>query len=230
MVPHCSHDVHICMFTCMTEWQCHVTTDPERNQNITVVVSNQSFQATVAAPLKQPDYIFCAQYNGIPPVSSKLKFTCSGGPITGRYVYVYLPGLSKPLTLCEVEVIAQGKLRDMRLFQIDLKLARQDIFINVITAIRVIVLSLGNLIGFVVNNPPGGPVKLNDNWLILPREFKISSCCRFLWTGDSLFTYSAWIIYQMHNKVQNKIYHLFPNLIRKMLIQKWSQGTNRCER
>ena len=172
MVPHCSHDVHICMFTCMTEWQFHVTTDPERNQNITVVVSNQSFPATVAAPMEQLDYTFCAQYNGIPPASSTLKFTCSSGPITGSYVYVYLPGLSKPLTLCEVEVIAQGKLRDMRLFQIDLKLARQDIFINVITAIWVIVLSLGNLIGVIANDPPGAPMKLKGNWLILPREFK----------------------------------------------------------
>ena len=109
----------------MTEWQFHVTTDPERNKNITVVVSNQSFPATVAAPLEQPDYTFGAQYSGMPPTSSKLKFTCSGGPITGRYVYVYLPGLNKPLTLCEVEVIAQGKLRDMRLFRPDLKLTNK---------------------------------------------------------------------------------------------------------
>ena len=118
MVPHCSHDVHICLFTCMTEWQVHVTTDPERNQNITVVVSNQSFPATVAAPLEQPDYTFCVQYNGIPPASSEVTFSCSGGPITARYVYVYLPGLSNPLTLGEVEVNAPGKLRDMRIFRL----------------------------------------------------------------------------------------------------------------
>ena len=83
--------------------------DMKRLEDVSVVVSNQSFPSPAATPLEEPDYIFCAMYSGIPPPSSAIRFACAGAPSVAQYVYVFLPFLKAMLGLCEVGVFVAGK-------------------------------------------------------------------------------------------------------------------------
>ena len=49
----------------------------------------------------------CGQYNDAPPVGADAVITCEEG-IQGRYVYIYIA--YDYLTLCEVQVLSDGKL------------------------------------------------------------------------------------------------------------------------
>ena len=83
--------------------------DAYRLRDVAVVVSNQPFPSPAATRLQEPDYTLCGQNSGIPPARSTTIFACAGAPLVARYVYVYIPTLSTPLTLCEVEVFSGGK-------------------------------------------------------------------------------------------------------------------------
>ena len=52
-----------------------------------------------------PDYEICYIHTGSPGYGEALMMMCYiGGPTHARFVYVYLPGYDRILTLCEVEV------------------------------------------------------------------------------------------------------------------------------
>ena len=57
----------------------------------------------------QPDYKFCAQYVGVPPSGATVSLSCFGGPVTARFLYIFLQRKVVALTLCEVEVFAISK-------------------------------------------------------------------------------------------------------------------------
>ena len=69
----------------------------ERLGNVRIVASNQSFPPPATTPLETPDYPLYAQYPGIPPAGSTPVFAWAGGQIFARYVYVYIPPLTKYL-------------------------------------------------------------------------------------------------------------------------------------
>ena len=46
----------------------------------------------------------CYQHTGYPPAGSSLTISCAAGHVWGRYVYIYLLGEDRVLSLCEVEI------------------------------------------------------------------------------------------------------------------------------
>ena len=108
------HEISLC-YNGLALYNGYIIKEADRLEDVTVVVSNKPFPAPEATPLDDPDYTLCAQYRGIPPPGSAPSFNCVGVLIFARYVYVYLPRLHEALTLCEVEVFAGGKFRNVML-------------------------------------------------------------------------------------------------------------------
>ena len=76
--------------------------------NFIVSIGNDSLQVT-AAQLTGVDYVQCGVFPGIPKTGETVRVTCIPGPLTGRFLYVWIDRVDV-MDFCEIIVFA-GKLR-----------------------------------------------------------------------------------------------------------------------
>ena len=87
---------------------CYTILSGDRLHDFFIGVTYDDFTTT-----PQPDsYPLCrAQYTGAATDGQILDLECNPG-VSGRYVWIQVPGTSEILTLCEVQVFEAGQLHE----------------------------------------------------------------------------------------------------------------------